>query len=499
MKCTNCNHDIDLSSFKDGKELRCPNCQALIRMRRITSFGETAASPLDGNIFELLAAVYSPEILLDPQKLKQKIVSSAPSLSRTSIMAVSMFLELRGPDKLIGSANSEQTREELLNQMVNTYYLPVFESSDVIDAFIDTLQKVDINATKKEEEAVLPKQPEINKKRKEKAARTKQLVKRRHLIQKLVIALAAVLILGALFQVMRMVKNDGSQENITKEEIEGNSFSNMTLSKKDLEKIFLSKQESLEFENCTFEEIPDIQENESLKSLTINNCEGLSDLGFLSKLKNLSGLSLPNDSLTNKILKTADFKELHNLTTLNLSQNKLTSLDSIKDCSNLVRLNAASNELKDMNGIRYLAHLRVMNLPDNEISQFESLQSRSESVYLNLSRNQISQIQSSECYFEWLDLASNPITYSCASALSSCSGNILILSADNNPFTFADRQLSLTYQPLAQNQFQTLAVLADSEESQNLVASSGIYNLQFVDQSWIEQESAEALAAMQLY
>ncbi|KAM3130099.1 hypothetical protein pb186bvf_017805 [Paramecium bursaria] len=79
-----------------------------------------------------------------------------------------------------------------------------------------------------------------------------------------------------------------------------------------------------------------------------------------------------NGKLTIQNLKVVSNKfSLDSIFVLDLSGQKLTSVDNLSDCYNLVLLNLSNNQISDTSGLRNLMELKFLNLSTNQIAQID--------------------------------------------------------------------------------------------------------------------------------
>ncbi len=85
-------------------------------------------------------------------------------------------------------------------------------------------------------------------------------------------------------------------------------------------------------------------------------------------------------------------QDLTNLTTLNLSHNKITDISFLKDLTNLTTLNLSNNQITNYSFLKYLTNLTTLYLYNNKITDISFLKDLTKLTKLDLSYNQITDI-----------------------------------------------------------------------------------------------------------
>jgi small GTP-binding protein len=141
--------------------------------------------------------------------------------------------------------------------------------------------------------------------------------------------------------------------------------------------------EILSDENLS-ELLPDIRKLEYLTSLDLSN-NRISDYSFLKELKSLTSLYLSN----NQISDYSFLKELIFLTTLNLSNNQINDYSFLKELKSLTSLVLKNNQISDASFLKELKSLTSLDLSNNQISDYSFLKELKSLNMLYLSDNQI--------------------------------------------------------------------------------------------------------------
>lgn len=116
------------------------------------------------------------------------------------------------------------------------------------------------------------------------------------------------------------------------------------------------------------------EEIEETVTLTIN-FEKLKENGIDKPLRNIRGISC-----------------LKNLSSLDCSGNKITSLARIEELPEMFILDCGSNEIENLEPLRNLNDLNILRCEKNNITSVEPLSKLTELTYLNLGTNNISDL-----------------------------------------------------------------------------------------------------------
>ena len=150
---------------------------------------------------------------------------------------------------------------------------------------------------------------------------------------------------------------------------------------------------SLTFENCTFEEsgLESLKTIETVTTLNLAGCSGVTDCGFVNGMPELSILKITDCSLTDESIRSIEPSDT--LRYLTLSGNPgLTDTDWAEGFPELTVLELDDNGIEDASGAAGLENLRTLSLENNQLTcMSEPLRSlRLES--LNLSGNRITDL-----------------------------------------------------------------------------------------------------------
>ena len=111
-------------------------------------------------------------------------------------------------------------------------------------------------------------------------------------------------------------------------------------------------------------------------------------LEWLSQLTQLTSLDLSNNELSS----LSGLENLSNLSSLDLRNNQLSSLEGLGQLSNLSYLDLRNNQLSSLEGLEQLSNLSSLDLGFNQLSSLEGLGQLSNLSSLDLDNNQLSNI-----------------------------------------------------------------------------------------------------------
>lgn len=114
----------------------------------------------------------------------------------------------------------------------------------------------------------------------------------------------------------------------------------------------------------------------NMQDLGIQYC-GVEDIGFLSGLKELRGLNL-NGNLVTDITPLAGLEKLERL---GLSENGISDISSLEGLTNLYDLALDGNEIWDISALTKLSRLNQVGISDNQIEDFSPLAGKEELMY----------------------------------------------------------------------------------------------------------------------
>ena len=131
----------------------------------------------------------------------------------------------------------------------------------------------------------------------------------------------------------------------------------------------------------------DVLGNLDMKYICLDG-NNISDISVVSNWTNLVDMSFQN----NRIENIPDLSALSNLETVNLSNNKIKSIENIN--GNMKELSIDNNELPSLSGIQNLLSLEILSCSNNQISSLAELEGLSKLENLNINKNQIRDIES---------------------------------------------------------------------------------------------------------
>ena len=112
----------------------------------------------------------------------------------------------------------------------------------------------------------------------------------------------------------------------------------------------------------------------------------ISNINVVSNWTNLVDMSFANNIIEN----VPDFSKLVNLETVNLSNNKIKSIENIS--GNIEELSIDNNELTSLSGVQNLSKLKILSVSNNQINSLSELESLGELENLNINKNQIRDV-----------------------------------------------------------------------------------------------------------
>ena len=112
----------------------------------------------------------------------------------------------------------------------------------------------------------------------------------------------------------------------------------------------------------------------------------ISNINVVSNWTNLVDMSFANNIIEN----VPDFSKLVNLETVNLSNNKIKSIENIS--GNMEELSIDNNELTSLSGVQNLSKLKILSVSNNQINSLSELESLEELENLNINKNQIRDV-----------------------------------------------------------------------------------------------------------
>ena len=214
--------------------------------------------------------------------------------------------------------------------------------------------------------------------------------KKKKLLVPVLLILAALLIAAgsALLLINKSVTIDGKKYTYP-------TFTDVELDAGDMRRLRVFRNNTYaSFTRCTFE--PGALDALPLRELTymsMDSCEGVDSLAFLSDLSKLGTLTIKNCGLTDDLLPAAlpvsrlsrldlsgnaltrvpAFAGTMDISALNLSGNALTDVAPLAGCTSLTELLLGDNGLTDLSPLSGLEKLRTLSAPNNAITDAEAL------------------------------------------------------------------------------------------------------------------------------
>ena len=218
-----------------------------------------------------------------------------------------------------------------------------------------------------------------------------------------------------------------------------------------------SQLETLEFTDCQFQAgaLQALTLPETLKTLVIQDCEGIDNLQFVASHSTLEALVLSASGITNDLLPQLNLPALRQL---DLSDNvDFSKLSLLSGCAKLEELDFSSTKVSDIGVLSTLKGLTSVNGSETEVSNITPLADLTELLEIRFAFCRIEAIdQPFQClYLQTLDLSFN--------GLSSL-----------NAFEYC-AVLDSVY--LAFNQLETLYPISKSASTLTVLDASGNTNL----------------------
>ena len=129
----------------------------------------------------------------------------------------------------------------------------------------------------------------------------------------------------------------------------------------------------------------DVLSNLDMKYICLDG-NNISNINVVSNWTNLVDMSFANNIIEN----VPDFSKLVNLETVNLSNDKIKSIENIS--GNMEELSIDNNELTSLSGVQNLSKLKILSVSNNQINSLSELESLGELENLNINKNQIRDV-----------------------------------------------------------------------------------------------------------
>ncbi|MGH1384231.1 COR domain-containing protein [Kordia sp.] len=148
----------------------------------------------------------------------------------------------------------------------------------------------------------------------------------------------------------------------------------------------LSNLKHLNLNSNKIKNVDILKEFKKLKTLNLSNNVDIDDYSSLSKLKNLTDISLEMSSVKNY-----DFlSELFLLEKLNLGHSMIKDITFLESLKELRELDLSFNDLKNVSILKNLKKIEKLDISNNEIDNFQFLESLKNLYSLNISFSDIS-------------------------------------------------------------------------------------------------------------
>lgn len=137
------------------------------------------------------------------------------------------------------------------------------------------------------------------------------------------------------------------------------------------------------------EELSPLRQQDDFIQISLSNLV-FRDLSFLGKMKNLEILALNNTNLKDE--DTVYLKGLSHLTTLDVHETEITTIEFVTSLPNLQNLNIKCCKVDDITPLKQLKNLRVINLAATQVNSLEALQGLLTLEELNISNTLVTDI-----------------------------------------------------------------------------------------------------------
>ncbi|MHA1343003.1 MAG: leucine-rich repeat domain-containing protein, partial [Promethearchaeota archaeon] len=157
------------------------------------------------------------------------------------------------------------------------------------------------------------------------------------------------------------------------------------------DKKYIASNNNLNLEKKGIEDIDQIEGLSKLQNLTSLNLSGnkISKIKGLENLTKLTRLSLNN----NNIEKISGLNNLENLTYLSLSQNRINEIEGLERLTNLRELWLNNNSISEIKGFENLQNLRTLELYSNKITELRGLDSLKKLWRISISENKLEELK----------------------------------------------------------------------------------------------------------
>ncbi len=213
----------------------------------------------------------------------------------------------------------------------------------------------------------------------------------------------AVIIAAALAAavVIRIVTIKTTEISIAGTKIEKNeaylTLSAATLTSEDLKQItMLDQLNTLNFKSCAFPDGAGALQglSESLRTLDMEGCTGLSDYGFISSLDTVETINIKDCGMNDEALASIGFSSLPQLRNIRLNGNKdIASLDPLASKENLRILEINDTGVSDLAPLSGISTLAILEAENTSISDLTPISSCTELEELNINRCKVATLK----------------------------------------------------------------------------------------------------------
>lgn len=282
---------------------------------------------------------------------------------------------------------------------------------------------------------VTPAEPEQPASRKVRQTRPKAAPPGKKKWLPIAIAAAAVLIVGIVI-FSSSAGTDGGKVTIDGAVYQDNRYNQTvtgaSLTAEQLRALAGFKQcTALNLEDCTLESgaLSELASMEQLNSLTMTNCRGVEGLSALGDLPKLYQLTVSGCGLTDQQI--AEFHGTH-LTSLDLSGNALTTVPVLPVSEQVTKLDLSENSLESLTSLSHWTKLETLRVDRCGLTSLSGLEGMQTVKYLYAADNRITDLTplTELIYLSTLDLKNNQVAT--LAPLLYC-GRLSTVSLRNNP------------------------------------------------------------------
>lgn len=139
---------------------------------------------------------------------------------------------------------------------------------------------------------------------------------------------------------------------------------------------------------CVINDISKLETLKELECFQLECCTNINDLSVFEQLKSIKSISIPDAKITD----LNPLKDLIELESLILFNNKISSIDCLANLKKLKILNVSHNQIRDIQVLSNFLSLEALMLDANDIIDFSRIQFLKELNFLSIKNNKVSDI-----------------------------------------------------------------------------------------------------------